>query len=349
MSLLIDALDTSSAARVSPPLTGPIVVATSGGADDDDTLRAAWTLAGRTGADVELLSVVPPPTLSAEPAAMPMLPVDAWEERRHERLAAIRAQLRRTCPGECEWPVTVVAGTVGEAIAEYVQSHHPRLVVMGRGRHRFAHRLLSPEGVLQVLRLADAPVLAVEPDATALPHRVVMATDFSAYSTYAARIALSLVAPGAVVYLVHVRPEPPAGVLPAAQWTRAYDEALPRIFAKLHEQLAAAPGVQMEDITLTGDPTPALIEFAAQSRADLVVSATHGRGFVDRLILGSVATDLLRAAPCSFLCVPGRMASVASRATMGHATTWLGTPRQSGVPLQAGRSGVDSRSPSGSI
>jgi nucleotide-binding universal stress UspA family protein len=308
MSILIDALDASSAASVSPLPAGPILVATGGETDDDDALRAAWALAGRTGADVELLSVVPPLTLIAEPAALPMLPVDGWEGRRHARLAAVQAQLRRTCPSECEWPVTVVAGTVGEAVAEYARSHHPRLVVMGRGRHRLARRLVAPESVLQVLRLADVPVLAVEPDATALPHRVVIATDFSTYSTYAGRVALSLVAPTAIVYLVHVRPEPPAGVLPAAQWTRAYDESLPGTFAKLQEQLAAPSGIQMDTVTLAGDPTPALIEFAAQSRADLVVSATHGRGFVDRLMLGSVAAGLLRAAPCSFLCVPGRVA-----------------------------------------
>jgi hypothetical protein len=66
-------------------------------------------------------------------------------------------------------------------------------------------------------------------------------------------------------------------------------------------------------VTLTGrSPGRAVAGYAAAAGADLVVSATHGHGFLTRLVLGSVAADLLRGAPCSFLCVPGSAASHAA-------------------------------------
>jgi nucleotide-binding universal stress UspA family protein len=168
-----------------------------------------------------------------------------------------------------------------------------------------AQRLVSPETVLRMLRFADTPVLAVEPDAPPLPRRVVIATDFSPYSTYAARFALAMTAPNATVYLVHVRPKVNLYGAAALLWARSYDDALPAMFAHVREQLPDDPSVQIETVTLTGKPGEALTEFAASSRADLVVSGTHGYGFFNRLVLGSVATDLLRDAPCSLLCVPG--------------------------------------------
>lgn len=45
----------------------------------------------------------------------------------------------------------------------------------------------------------------------------------------------------------------------------------------------------------------ALLDAAAEGDVDLVAMATHGRGGVERLVLGSVADKMLRAAPCSVL------------------------------------------------
>jgi len=156
-----------------------------------------------------------------------------------------------------------------------------------------------------MLRFADTPVLAVDSEAESLPRRVVIATDFSPYSTYAARVALALAGPNATIYLVHVRPKVETYGAASLLWSRSYDDTLPGMFARLREHLPEDPGVQIETVTLTGRPGQSLVDFAASSRADLVVSGTHGYGFFNRLVLGSVATDLLRDAPCSLLCVPG--------------------------------------------
>ena len=169
--------------------------------------------------------------------------------------------------------------------------------------------------MLRILRLSDCPVYAVEPDVATLARRVVVAMDFSPYSVHAARVALGLVAPDATVTLAHVWPPIPASA--AHGWARAYARALPALFARVRDELAAPESVLLETVTLSGRSAGrAVADFAAATHADLVVSATHGHGYLARLVLGSVATELLRRAPCSFLCVPG---SAAAHAAAGDA------------------------------
>jgi nucleotide-binding universal stress UspA family protein len=50
---------------------------------------------------------------------------------------------------------------------------------------------------------------------------------------------------------------------------------------------------------------PQLIaEAASESKADVIVIGTHGRSFAAAALLGSVATGLLRVAPCPVLAIP---------------------------------------------
>ena len=60
--------------------------------------------------------------------------------------------------------------------------------------------------------------------------------------------------------------------------------------------LAATPGATGK--VLAGQPAARIIESAAGHNADLVVMGTHGRGGVKGLLLGSVAAQVVRTAPC---------------------------------------------------
>lgn len=53
------------------------------------------------------------------------------------------------------------------------------------------------------------------------------------------------------------------------------------------------------------DPRDAILAAAAAVHADLIVIGTHGRRGVSRLVLGSVAEDVMRRAPCPVLAVRG--------------------------------------------
>jgi nucleotide-binding universal stress UspA family protein len=73
--------------------------------------------------------------------------------------------------------------------------------------------------------------------------------------------------------------------------TRKAERAYLRgIQAKLREG-----GIRLSSaVTLTGDPGPALAQYAREMEIDLVVMATHGRGGIRRAWLGSVADHLIR-------------------------------------------------------
>jgi universal stress protein A len=59
-----------------------------------------------------------------------------------------------------------------------------------------------------------------------------------------------------------------------------------------------------ETRVVDGDPRDVILGMAGTVDADLIVIGTHGRRGLSRLILGSVAEDIVRRAPCPVLAVP---------------------------------------------
>ena len=147
------------------------------------------------------------------------------------------------------------------------------------------------------------PVLAVPANARVTPRHAVVAVDFSPLSLQAAQAAIEAVSDDGRVELVHVMPyvseDPftPAAREPYQAWA---DDQLETLIAKL----AVPLGVILTGVAIRGRPAPELLAHAGRVGADLVVTGTHGRGFVARAFLGSVTTKLIRAATCCVLTVP---------------------------------------------
>jgi len=57
-------------------------------------------------------------------------------------------------------------------------------------------------------------------------------------------------------------------------------------------------GVKYEILTEIGDPATAIIDTAAAKASDVIVMGTHGRKALMRVLMGSVAEQVLREAPC---------------------------------------------------
>ena len=64
-------------------------------------------------------------------------------------------------------------------------------------------------------------------------------------------------------------------------------------------------GMQAEGISLEGEPADAIVEHAKAWSADLIVVGSHGRTRMERFLTGSVATSVVKDAPCSVLIVKG--------------------------------------------
>jgi nucleotide-binding universal stress UspA family protein len=67
-------------------------------------------------------------------------------------------------------------------------------------------------------------------------------------------------------------------------------------------------GLEREVAVLTAEkPAAAIVQFVRQRKADYLVVSTHGRSGVPRLILGSVAGEIVRTSPVPVVCIgPGR-------------------------------------------
>ena len=59
-----------------------------------------------------------------------------------------------------------------------------------------------------------------------------------------------------------------------------------------------------------GVPFEEIVKIAEEERADMIVMGTHGRGGLNRMLLGSVAERVIRLAPCPVLTVREATAEV---------------------------------------
>ncbi|HKD12697.1 MAG TPA: universal stress protein [Thermoanaerobaculia bacterium] len=141
--------------------------------------------------------------------------------------------------------------------------------------------------------------------------RILFATDFSPASARAFDEAVALTGTaGAELTIVHVY-QPPA-LFPAdfPVSPAVYDELETKLREDAESGLAnlaaeaCRRGVRAQFLLLVGFADQAIAEAAREGKADLVVVGTHGRTGVRRLLLGSVASRVITAAPCPVMTVP---------------------------------------------
>ncbi|MCA2992704.1 universal stress protein [Gemmatimonas sp.] len=295
----------SSPSRVPSVQGGPVLVATDGNpVSHEAVFNAARLAASAFGVAIEVIGVCEP--LPGVAAGMDVLPVPA--EFDEARRGAMRDDLRRSvniaAAGDPSWPIHVLVGSPARTLASEAERRDAALIVMGIGRHNPLDRLFGTETTLATLRESRVPILAVGPNFPSVPARAVVGLDFSTSSIQAAHLALRLLAPGGRLSLVHVRPrfEHPSADWQA--WDAEYGRTLPPLFAQVSGQLEVPAGITVDTVAVRGDPAPALLAFAQQVNADLVAVGTQRHAFFERLVVGSVATRVLRTSRVGVLAVP---------------------------------------------
>jgi nucleotide-binding universal stress UspA family protein len=58
------------------------------------------------------------------------------------------------------------------------------------------------------------------------------------------------------------------------------------------------PKTQVQHLLVEGDPATMILRSAKENNCDLIVMGTHGRTGLNRLLMGSVAEEVVRKAPC---------------------------------------------------
>jgi nucleotide-binding universal stress UspA family protein len=123
-----------------------------------------------------------------------------------------------------------------------------------------------------------------------------------------------LAAAKATIYLVHVAPRDHHRY-EWDGWGKAYKQDSLEALQMTKGLMRPADGTVLQTVLLQGDIAAELLQFADSVRADLIATGSNGHGFVARMLIGSVATRVLRAATCSVLTVPHAAAMTDARIT----------------------------------
>lgn len=136
---------------------------------------------------------------------------------------------------------------------------------------------------------------------------ILTATDFSEPAHRALDYAKSIAGSfGATLHIVHVAAdvtlEDP--MLTASSLAEIQDSAQSAL-AQIDERITADERgrLKVRTTVLQGEPHDAILAYAEEHKIELIVLGTHGRGAIERLILGSVAERIVRHAKCPVLTV----------------------------------------------
>ncbi len=133
-------------------------------------------------------------------------------------------------------------------------------------------------------------------------HIILHPTDYSERSEFAFRIACSLARDyRAKLVLLHValRSVTVEGEAAIAPRSEEYFQEQREIL----ESVSVPVEIHVERQVGEGDPAEEILRAAQDLKADLIVLGTHGRTGLARLLMGSVAEQVVRRAPCPVLTV----------------------------------------------
>jgi nucleotide-binding universal stress UspA family protein len=268
------------------------------------SLRAAalaWRIGRATGATCRLIHAVREPL-----AALAFEQASVAGHRLVERVAiesrrALLARLRRVVPPAVARTLQVWPGRAARVLAERAAYYEATLVVLGRKRHGPLARALGGSTAHYLVRTLELPILIGSSSAI---RRILVAVDESATAEptlhqgreLAGRLdadlrVLHVVEPVRYAYLVPRAPD---------------RKLLQRRSVEAFNRFASRLGIpESERSVRRGSADAEIAAEAARWRADVVVVGSQGKGFVDRVLIGSTTEWLLdHLTTASLLVVP---------------------------------------------
>lgn len=133
--------------------------------------------------------------------------------------------------------------------------------------------------------------------------QILVPFDFSDESMSAVQVGHMLSASPSELHILHVIP-PLVATDPGVIWEAVNDEDRKRHAREAMVEVLQKEDLPVDDLSLNvtvGDPGHAIIDWAKDIGAGLIVLPSHGRTGVKRVILGSVAERVVRHAHCPVL------------------------------------------------
>ncbi len=278
-----------------------VIVPLDGSKASEDSLPFARLLAERSGAALILMSVVEVTTefdawIDTAPFSLEE-EMSNWIDERQEYLR----QLAEGFKGESHTIVRV--GRPADEIREVVKgANEPVLVMASHGRSGIQQFVLGSVA-LQIVHQLHCPVVTIHMQASGSPapsslDRILFPLDGSTFSEQIIEQALAIVGrPAPALHLTRVLEAPVwashsfnAGLV--GEYLAASRELIEEEMQELADRLTQE-GYSAEWSIRDGNPGDQIIEAANACGAGLIAMATHGRGGLGRLLLGSVAQRVL--------------------------------------------------------
>lgn len=278
-----------------------VLIGTSLGEESDPVVRAGLSLARAAGARVFLAHAAQlEPLVGYEVGAGP----DLEREQIARCQKGLREQIARLGIEERELAgSTVRVGAPYRILLEASRQAGAGLIVVGATAAGWFSSGTLGSTAERVVRKATCPVLVVRDGLRVPPRSVLVPVDLSTLSADSFHCGLHLLAQLAgsgdseVRALYASASQPPAScadteALPAAGELRRF----------ILENRPETP-FKVETAVRAGEARAAILQELEEHPADLVIVGTHGRGGLDRWIIGSVAMGVVRKAPCSVLVI----------------------------------------------
>lgn len=129
-------------------------------------------------------------------------------------------------------------------------------------------------------------------------NKILFPTDFSHTGDAALTLASVLARDmGARLLIAHVE-EPPVAYGSGDMYYGIGEPATEDLKRMLDEVRPTDPAVSFEHHLTTGDPARAILDLAEKEAVDMIVMGTHGRTGLYRLLMGSVAEEVVRKSSC---------------------------------------------------
>lgn len=284
-------------------MSKPILI----GVDDTPASLRAAALASEIARvadfDCRAIHVVPDVWRAAGMPELLLPTQDLTDRLVSDARARIARLLEPVVPLHVAHGLEVRVGRAGPVLARAASESGAALVAVGGKQHGALARAFGGSTAHYLLHTLDVPML-VAGAAVGRVRRVLATVDLS-YATAptlatARRLAAWL---GARLRVLHV--VEPVLIPVDVPVTVDQEEVVRRSREAYDELVTGQLGLAAEDrVIRSGAAAETIAAEAAAFGADLVVLGSHGKGWVDRVLLGSVTEDLVSALPTSLVIVP---------------------------------------------
>ncbi|PKP83400.1 MAG: universal stress protein [Alphaproteobacteria bacterium HGW-Alphaproteobacteria-18] len=279
-----------------------ILVATDFSERSDRALRRATLLARHHGARLQLLHVIDDD--------QPRRILEAERNEAESLLRKLSATASKMDGVPTDWLVELDAAHRG--IAKAAEKIRPDMLVLGPYRRQLLREVFIGTTAERVIRSSLCPVLVANAVPSGPYVHILQTTDMSSASAAALKhFAAMGMGAGVRNSVLHVF-QAPALRLVMSETLHAEDKA-----HYLEEERQSAAAELSGFLSSAGILTPApvlrperaaaaleILKAAEEEAADLVVISTRGRSGLQKLVLGSVAEQVLRSSPIDILAIP---------------------------------------------